>query len=132
MYSQERRMERYRILYMWKVLEGFVPNCGVNLAQHNERLGRKVNIPGLKPNGRQAVQTMRENRFQINGARLFNSLPLKIRNMKYNQEDFKIELDNYLCSVPDQPRMGSLVPAATDQLSGRQSNSLMAWATFDH
>ena len=47
---------------------------------------------------------MRENSFQINGARLFNSLPLKIRNMKYNQEDFKLALDNYLCSVPDQPR----------------------------
>ena len=116
---------------MWKVLEGFVPNCGVNLAQHNERLGRKVNIPGLKPNGRQAVQTMRENSFQINGARLFNSLPLKIRNMKYNQEYFKIALDNHLSSVPDQPRMGSLVPAAMDQLTGRQSNSLLAWATFD-
>ena len=131
MYSQERRMERYRILCMWKVLEGFVPNCGVNLAQHNERLGRKVIIPGLKPNGRQAVQTIRENSFQINGARLFNSLSLRIRNMKYNQEDFKIALDNHLCTVPDQPRMGSLVPAATDQLSGRQSNSLLAWATFD-
>ena len=77
MYSHKRRMEGYRILYMWIVLEGFVPNCGVNLAQHNERLGRKVNIPGLKPNGRQAVQTMRKNSFQINGARLFNSLQLK-------------------------------------------------------
>ena len=51
--------------------------------------------------------------------------------MKYNQEDFKIALDNHLSSVPDQPRMGSLVPAATDQLTGRQSNSLLAWATFD-
>ena len=131
MYSQERRMERYRILYMWKVLEGIVPNCGVDLAPHNERLGRKVNIPGLKRNGRRAVQTMREKSFQINGARLFNSLPLKIRNMKCSQEDFKIALDEYLSSVPDQPRMGSLVPAATDQLSGRQSNSLLAWTTHD-
>ena len=127
MYLQERRMERYRILYMWKVLEGIVPKCGVNTTPYNERLGRKVNIPGLKRNGRRAIQTMRENSFQINGARLFNSLPMKLRNMKCYQEDFKIALDNHLSSVPDQPRMGSLVPAATDQLSGRQSNSLLAW-----
>ena len=30
MFSQERRLERYRIIYVWKVLEGLVPNCGVN------------------------------------------------------------------------------------------------------
>ena len=47
--------------------------------------------------------------------------------MKYNQEDFKEALDTYLTGVPDQPRIGSLVPTATDRLSGRQSNSLLAW-----
>ena len=29
MYSQQRRMERYRIIYTWKILEGLVPNCGL-------------------------------------------------------------------------------------------------------
>ena len=29
MLSQQRRMERYRIIYVWKVLEGLVPNCGL-------------------------------------------------------------------------------------------------------
>ena len=33
MNSQERRMERYRIIYVWKILEGFAPNCGVELTQ---------------------------------------------------------------------------------------------------
>ena len=42
MYSQERRMERYRVIYMWKILEGYVPNCGVELANENPRLGRKI------------------------------------------------------------------------------------------
>ena len=27
MYSQQRRMERYRAIYVWKILEGLVPNC---------------------------------------------------------------------------------------------------------
>ena len=127
MYSQERRMERYRVIYVWKILEGYVPNCGVELATDNERLGRRVKIPGLKRKGRQAVQTLREQSFQINGARLFNSIPKKIRNTMKDQDHFKASLDEFLSSVPDQPRIGSLVPSATDQLTGRQSNSLLAW-----
>ena len=127
MYSQERRMERYRILYVWKILEDYAPNCGVELAPENQRQGRKCKIPALKPNGRKSVQTLREQSFQINGARLFNSIPKDIRNIRICQESFKEALDNYLSSIPDQPKIGSLIPAATDQLTGRQSNSLLAW-----
>ena len=29
MNSQQRRFERYRIMYIWKVLEGLVPNPGI-------------------------------------------------------------------------------------------------------
>ena len=29
MLSQERRMERYRALYVWKILEGLISNCGL-------------------------------------------------------------------------------------------------------
>ena len=68
---QGRRMERYRILYL----------------PYIDPLGSRVNIPGLKQNGTQAIQTTRENSFQINGARLFNSLPIEQRNMKCYQED---------------------------------------------
>ena len=127
MYSQERRMERYRIIYIWKILKGLVPNCGVKLSLDNERLGRKVVIPSLKRNGRKAIQTLREQCFQINGARLFNCMPKQLRNINTCQEDFKEALDKYLSSVPDQPRIGSLIPQATDQLTGRQCNSLLAW-----
>ena len=70
---------------------------------------------------------MRESSFQINGARLFNRLPSNIRNIKRDLGEFKEALDGYLGTIPNQPRMGSLVPAATDQLTGRQSNSLLAW-----
>ena len=128
MYSQERRMERYRIVYIWKILEGLVPNCGVECEKENARLGRKVKIPSLSKTGRQAVQTLREASFQINGARLFNCLPKKVRETRIYQDEFKEALDDYLSTVPDQPRIGSLVPTATDRLSGRQSNSLLAWA----
>ena len=108
-------MERYRVLYVWKILEGVVPNCGVEICQENERLGRKCKVPKLARNGKRAIQTLREQGFQVNGARLFNSLPKELRNMKGNQEDFKEELDKFLCTIPHQPRMGLLVPGAICQ-----------------
>ena len=120
-------MERYRIIYIWKILEGQVPNCGVELATLNVRLGRKCQIPALKKNGRQAVQTLREQTLQINGARLFNCLPKKLREVTVYQEEFKYQLDQYLSTIPDQPRIGKLVPEAVCQVSGKQSNSLTAW-----
>ena len=43
MYSQERRMERYRAIYIWKILEGISPNCGIQEV-YSERRGREVQI----------------------------------------------------------------------------------------
>ena len=126
MLSQERRMERYRIFYVWKILENRVPNCGVEKAAKNERLGRRCAIPSLQKNGRRAIQTLREQTLQVDGARLFNCIPKKIRNI-HNVVEFKEELDWWLETIPDQPRVGTLTPAAVCAVTGRQSNSLLAW-----
>ena len=101
-------MERYRIMYIWKILEGYAPNCGVEETPINPRIGRKIKIPTLAKNGRTAIQTLRENSFQINGARLFNSLPKEIRNMKLYQDEFK-EVE-----IPLAP-MGVLAPGSRAQ-----------------
>ena len=53
----------------WKV---WLEKCGVEETALNERLGRKVKIPHLVPGGRHAVQTLRDQSFQTNGAHLFN------------------------------------------------------------
>ena len=127
MYSQERRMERYRIIYIWKKLENPAPNCGVNLAPENERLGRRCQIPKLKSQGRQAIQTLREQSFQINGARIYNSLPKILREITGNQDKFKYELDKFLTNITDHPRLGQLAPSATFRITGKHSNSFTAW-----
>ena len=127
MYSQERRMERYRVIYVWKILEGYAPNCGVKTSPENPRLGRKCEIPSLVKNGRMAIQTLREQSIQVNGARLFNCIPKKIRSIAKDQDLFKSELDKFLSTIPDQPRLGSLVPEAVCRVTARQSNSLLAW-----
>ena len=127
MYSQERRMERYRILFVWKIIEGYAPNCGIETSTENQRLGRKCKIPKLVTNGRRYTQTLRESSFQTNGARLFNCIPKKIREIKIDQEYFKIELDKFLSSVPDDPKLGSLVPTAVCRVSASQSNCQITW-----
>ena len=88
MYSQERRMERYRVIYVWKILENYAPNCGVKLAKENPRLGRKCQVPSLLPQGRMSIQTLREQSFQTNGVRLFNSIPKEISEIRIHQDEF--------------------------------------------
>ena len=86
------------------MLEGKVPNCGL-LITENLRQGRLCEIPPLKQCSAR-IQSLRENSFQVQGPRLFNILPQKIRNMtKCSIEDFKFELDRFLGTVPDEPNV---------------------------
>ena len=123
MYSQERRMERYRIIYAWKILEGISPNCGL-VSQTSERRGRELSIPAIRGKGK--VQTLREASFQVHGPRLFNSMPKAIRDLnRISVDQFKYKLDIYLQSIPDEPNLHGYVPIVCNQLSGSPSNSLV-------
>ena len=94
--SQQRRFERYRILYTWKILEGLAPNCGVVLVESTtDRAGRQCSVPTLKTKSRQKTKTLRNQSFQVNGPQLFNTLPKYIRNMSNcSVTDFKENLTN--------------------------------------
>ena len=128
MLSIQRRFERYRIVYIWKILEDLAPNCGIVQIQDSEetRLGRRLKVPLLK--GCAKSNKLKEQAFQINGAKLFNCLPQIVRNQSRKSkkqhlfatgpEDFKMQLDVYLSTVPDQPRIDGLSP-------GVETNSLL-------
>ena len=58
MLSQQRRLERYRVIYTWKVIEGLVPNCGLE-ADMKPRLERTCSIPALTNKGSTKVITLR-------------------------------------------------------------------------
>ena len=61
MNSQQRRLERYRILYTWKALEGLVPECGIiNRNSQDSRLGRVCEIPQISNRATHRVKTLRE------------------------------------------------------------------------
>ena len=125
MSSQQRRLEHYRIIYIWKILEGLVPNCGLE-SYTNERLGRLCILPKIK-NCSRCIQTLRENSFKIHGSKLFYMLPKDIGNLQNCEiEDFKTRLDNFLSLIPDQPNIpgSQYTPGAMDQFTGKPSNSL--------
>ena len=128
MISIQRRFERYRVIYVWKIMEDFSPNCGLVKLEDSEetRLGRRIKVP--VPNGSTKTNNLKEQAFQINGAKLYNCLPSHIRNQTRRSkkpslhspgpEDFKVQLDIYLSLVPDQPRIDGLAP-------GVENNSIL-------
>ena len=123
MYSQQRRLERYRVIYTWKILEQLVPNCGLS-STTSERRGRQVTVPALK--GSASIKSLREQSFQVNGPKLFNCLPLSIRNLKgITVDEFKQKLDQFLAKIPDEPNVDGLTPSACDLFSAAPSNSVI-------
>ena len=99
-------------------------------AEWTEYKGRKVKLPKLK--GSQSVKTLRETSFSVRGAKIFNSLPLMVRNYGgagATLEEFKTILGEYLNRVPGRPRDVSTgwLPAPVDPVTGSKSNSLIHW-----
>jgi len=110
LYSLQRRRERYIIIYTWSILEKQVPNIGgvdqgTDIGDiscyFNARQGRKCHVPLIK---RGAFQRKIYASFRMQGPKLFNCLPKKIRNLtKCTKNVFKQNLDKYLRTVPDEP-----------------------------
>lgn len=122
LYSQERRRERYIIIYTWKALEEIVPNFGVT-ATVNSRNGRYCSVPAVRSAAPHRIQSIRFNSMGVNGPRLFNCLPRQLRNMTdCSVGSFKAALDKHLATIPDEPRLGKLI-----RFCSRASNSLIAY-----
>ena len=126
MNSQQRRFERYKILYIWKILENIAPNCGIEVQNEtNTRIGRSCKIRKMK--GPPKIRTIRDSSFQCSGPRLFNSLPKEIRNLtNITITDFKEHLDSYLTQIPDEPKVSGLTPSCLTP-DARPTNSLVHW-----
>lgn len=130
LYSLERRRERYIIIYIYKILIGnTVNNIGVLFYIH-ERLGRFCHIPPLHPRAGTRIKTLKENSFATRGPRLFNELPKYLRNSEVqNVEKFKRQLDSFLGTIPDEPKLPHYYLRASsnsiiDQLAQRRADGL--------
>ena len=102
LYSLQRRRERYIVIYVWKILEGLVPNLYPPIcSKTSDRRGRTcisshINVGQLG--------TLEYNSFIWCAIRLFNQLPLFVRNTAVcSIHSFRKQMDSYLSKVPDSP-----------------------------
>ena len=126
LYSLERRRERYIIMYVWRIMEGIAPNFnqpdtgGIKML-YSERRGRSCHVPAISQYIPASSKNIRYSSFGVVGPKLFNMLPLELRNMKNcSLDSFKRQLDKFLKTVPDEP----LVPGYT-LYRRAESNSLI-------
>ena len=112
LYSQERRRERYTIIYIWRMLEGQVPclnsldgGAKVTSIWHIRR-GRECKIPCITRHTPRNIQALKHATLPVRGQQLFNILPRDIRNMTDCKVDiFKRRLDKFLSTIPDETQV---------------------------
>ena len=124
--SVQRRMERYRVIYLWKIIMGIVPNFGIEWTVNSSR-GRMITIPQCKSSYSSLAKTMREQSITVHRGKIFNLLPYDIRNWDGSKETFKLKLDEFLTNIPDHPRTNDLIPAPMNRISTLHSNSIYDW-----
>ena len=126
MYSVQRRHERYKIIYIYKIKEGRVPNIsdthGLQFSQRG-RHGCMCVMPFYPLYQNKAI-TARNSSFALTASSLWNTLPKSIRDISGISVDaFKRRLDKVLRNCPDEPRC-SAIGLYTD-MHGRTSNSII-------
>ena len=126
LYSNQRRNEHYKILYIWKSLHNLIPSLGLTWNTNSCQIyGPKLNVdPIYGPNER--VKNLKRDSIRNFGVRLFNMLPISVRVFDRSLENFKSLLDHYIGQCPDQPATEDLIPQAK-YIYGDPSNSLMDW-----
>ena len=110
MYSQQRRRDRYRAIYIWKVLENHVPDPTDSELQCyiSERTGRKCKRRALSSRAPGRIKALLAASLGFEGPRIFNSLPKHVRNTTgCTVEKFKTSLDKFLATLPDEPPVPS-------------------------
>ena len=118
LFSQERRRERYLILFVWKICQGKVSGYEMQFV-NSDRRGRYAVPKTVVRSASSSVRRAREGSLGVRGAQLFNILPAHIRSCDATTIDaFKILLDDYLHTVPDQPTISGMVRAT-------ETNSLL-------
>ena len=116
LYSLERRRERYRIIYVWCIIENLTTNFshlengeeigGIQTYEH-VRHGRKCVTRLIV---RSPYQSVICGSMTVQGPILFNCLPKHIRNLTGCSKDlFKSKLDNLLQTIPDEPQIPNYV-----------------------
>ena len=112
LYSQERRRERYAIIFLWKIAEKHVDGYKLQF-DFNARRGRVAVVHPSAPHlSSPAVKKAREASLPVRGARLFNLIPKELMDLSGTVDQFKAGLDLWLETIPDQPTVNGRHRAA--------------------
>ena len=133
LHSIQRRHERYKIIYTYKIKEGFVPNLPTDPSNPNVsyamnfsdtwRHGTKCSIPNRILHHNPA-ELPRASSFALTATNLWNCLPQNINSISNTPiPSFKKQLDQFLDLFPDDPRC-SATGLFSDPNTGRHSNSI--------
>ena len=112
MYSIEHRLDRYLIIYSWKIIEKLVVTPEpFSVTDKDTRTGRKYNI----------VNSYNKDSPFTKAQKMFNKLPKEIRNITgVKVEIFKNHLDKFISKVPDEPNVPGYLkyrPATSNSIS---------------
>ena len=115
-YSQERRRERYMTIFLWKISQGMTSGYNLEFTSMYGIRGRTVLPKDIVMTSHSLVRKARESSIGVKGARIFNLLPVEIRNIEAeNVAVFKNRLDAFISQIPDQPTTTGLGrPAETN------------------
>ena len=98
LYSQERRRDRYMVIFIWKAAMGLIDGYDFTFSGQQTRRGRECSVAEIVRDSPSTVRRARE------GAKMFNLLPADVRNIDSdNVNQFKKKLDDFLKQIPDQP-----------------------------
>ena len=108
--TTQQRRQRCIAIQIWKILEGLSPNLnesgGIQL-QHGipHRRGREFQIVNLARTPSHLQQTRKQS-FKCVGAKIFNELPIDIRNTTHTSVDnYKSKLDKHYGRSSDTPHL---------------------------
>ena len=100
--SLQRRRERNKIIFLWKIKNGVNPNSVSIIFKENKRLNSEKAVLGSLPKTRGRLLTIHYESFLINTAKLWNTLPGELTYVK-SLTVFKSGLDKFSKKIPDEP-----------------------------
>ena len=75
-----------------------------------------MNLPLVKKSTKQ-IEKARDSSILVHGAKLFNSLPMSLRNLSdCSLLEFKRKLDDYITKIPDQPTVSGVTNFGSNSL----------------
>ena len=83
LYSQERRRERYMIIFVWKISQQMVSGYSIPFTSSDSRTGRKAVPAPVPQSARAAVRQARAGTLAVSGAQLFNTMPAIYLSPRY-------------------------------------------------